>query len=333
MIKDRRVGVLMGGLSAEREISLESGRAVLEALQRLGYRAAGIVVEHDVTDALRRAAPDVVFNALHGRYGEDGCIQGMLELLGIPYTGSGVLASALAMDKVKAKEIFRLHNLPSPPHYLLHGWQRPTISDAHGSFGYPVVVKPAGEGSSIGVSLVSDERALVRACDRAFELDDTVVVERYISGSEISVGVLDGRALGALSIVSHNEIFDYDAKYTAGHAHYHVPARLSPEQHSVVNAQALRAHHALGCTGATRVDMIVSDLGNEYILEVNTSPGLTRRSLLPRLAEHAGLSYDQLVERVLLGAKLHIGTHTEAGAEAPRTGESQGRGRHRRALG
>jgi D-alanine-D-alanine ligase len=164
-------------------------------------------------------------------------------------------------------------------------------------------VKPAGEGSSIGVSLATDLETLTAACDAAFQLDDSVLVERFISGHEVSVGILNGRALGALSVISHNEIFDYQAKYSAGHAHYHVPAKLSAERYRGVLTQALRAHQALGCSGATRVDMIVSDLGNEYILEVNTLPGLTPRSLLPRVAQHAGIDYLDLIEQILASAQ------------------------------
>ncbi|MCA9673070.1 MAG: D-alanine--D-alanine ligase [Myxococcales bacterium] len=301
----QRVGVLMGGLSTEREVSLKSGAAALEALAQRGYDAVELRVDSQVDLLLREADVDVVFNALHGRYGEDGCVQGLLELMRIPYTGSGVLASALSMNKVKAKELFRLHNLPTPPYYILDRGHRDRIADVHGAFGFPVVVKPSGEGSSIGVSLVHDLEELEAACERAFELDDWLLVERYIVGKEVHVGIVGGRALGAIGITPAGDIFDYTAKYTPGHAHYHVPAKLSPERYRGVLTQALRAHQALGCSGATRVDMIVSDLGNEYILEVNTNPGLTKLSLLPRIAEHAGLSYADLIERILDGARLH----------------------------
>ena len=192
----------------------------------------------------------------------------------------------------------------------------PTLEELHGSFGFPAVVKPVSEGSSLGVSVADDLEQLAFACEAAFELDDTALVERHIEGREICIGIVNGRALGALEIISHNEIFDYEAKYTAGHAHYHLPARLSPERYQGVLTQALRAHQALGCVGATRVDMIVSDLGNEYILEINTLPGLTPLSLLPRLGEHAGLSYADLIEEILADARVR-GAGADGRAKAP----------------
>jgi D-alanine-D-alanine ligase len=313
-----KIGVLMGGPSAERDISLVSGRAVIEALEARGYATQPIEVERDMAQALAEANVDLVFNALHGRYGEDGCVQGLLEIMGLPYTGSGVLASALAMNKLKAKEVFRLHNLPTPPYYSISGAQLQKLEEIHGSFGYPVVVKPASEGSSLGVSVAEDIEQLKAACEHALQLDETVLVERYIEGKEVCVGIVNGRALGALGIVSHNQIFDYEAKYTVGHAHYHLPAKLSKERYRGVLTQALRAHQALGCVGATRVDMIVSDLGNEYILEVNTLPGLTPRSLLPRLAQHAGLSYEELIEEILVDAKLQTTSTGDDGVDARR---------------
>ncbi|MFH1131739.1 MAG: D-alanine--D-alanine ligase [Pseudomonadota bacterium] len=308
------MGVLMGGLSAERDISLESGQAVYDALRKRDYNVVRLYADENLDQTLRQEPVDVVFNALHGRYGEDGCVQGLLEIRGIPYTGSGVMSSALAMNKIKAKELFRLHNLPTPSYYTITSSEFHKLEEKHDSFGFPVVVKPAGEGSSIGVSLASDFEQLHKACGVAFRLDEVVLVERHIRGEEVHVGILNGRALGAIGIIPHNDFFDYEAKYTAGHAHYHLPARLSPERYRGVLTQAVRAHQALGCVGATRVDMIVSDLGNEYILEVNTLPGLTSRSLLPRLAKHAGISFEDLVEEILAGAQLRARNTSE---EAP----------------
>jgi D-alanine-D-alanine ligase len=310
MLRDKMIGILMGGVSAEREISLASGEAVYKALCKRGYNVQRLLVDNDVDEVLRQAEVGVVFNALHGRYGEDGCVQGLLELRGIPYTGSGVLASALAMNKFKAKDLFRLYNLPTPPYYVLRREQMLDLGEIHDAFGFPVVVKPAGEGSSVGVSIARDMRELRRACGKAFSLDQTILVERYIPGQEVHVGILNGRALGAIGIIPHNDFFDYESKYTAGHAHFQMPARLSPQRYRGVLNQALRAHEALGCTGATRVDMIVSDLGNEYILEINTLPGLTAQSVLPRIASHAGVGYEDLVVEVLENAKLHTAVRT-----------------------
>lgn len=305
MLRDKTIGILMGGVSAEREISLASGEAAYIALCKRGYDAQRLVVDNDVDKTLRQTKVDAVFNALHGRFGEDGCVQGLLELRGIPYTGSGVLASALAMNKFKAKDLFRLYNLPTPPYYVLRSEQMLDLGEIHDAFGFPVVVKPAGEGSSVGVSIARDMRELRRACGKAFALDQTILVERYIPGQEVHVGILNGRALGAIGIIPHGDFFDYESKYTAGHAHFQMPARLSPQRYRGVLNQALRAHEALGCTGATRVDMIVSDLGNEYVLEINALPGLTAHSVLPRIASHAGLSYEDLVVEILEGATVH----------------------------
>jgi D-alanine-D-alanine ligase len=305
MLNLKKIGVMMGGLSAEREISLQSGEAVYGALKERGYNALRIFVDRDIDLLLRQMKVDVVFNALHGRYGEDGCIQGLLEMLGIPYTGSGVLASSLAMHKVKAKEIFRLHNLPTPPYYVLARERFVNLEEVHGAFGFPVVVKPAGEGSSVGVGLANDVEELEEACEDALRFDDAVLVERYIPGKEVHVGVLGGQALGAIEVCPRRrQIFDYQAKYTPGHADFFLPARLSPERYRGILTQAQRAHQALGCDGATRVNMIVSELGNEYILEVNTLPGLTPNSLLPRIAAHAGLGFGDLVVSLLEDATL-----------------------------
>jgi D-alanine-D-alanine ligase len=309
----KKIGVLMGGLSAERDVSLQSGEAVYEALKSRGYDVLRIYVDRDIDMLLRQINVDLVFNALHGRYGEDGCIQGLLEMLGIPYTGSGVLASSLAMHKVKAKELFRLHNLPTPPYYVMDRDAFISLDEVHSAFGFPVVVKPAGEGSSVGVSLASNIDELEEACEEAFHFDNAILVERYIPGCEVHVGILNGKALGAIEVVPHRPIFDYQAKYTPGHAEYHLPPRLSPERLRGILTQALRAHQALGCSGASRVNMIVSDLGNEYVLEVNTVPGLTETSLLPKIARAAGLSFEDLVEAILADARLRAAHTDESG--------------------
>lgn len=303
-MRDKKIGVLMGGLSAERSVSMQTGEAVLAALDGRGYHVVPIFVDRDVDLVLRQSAIDVAFIALHGRYGEDGCIQGLLELLGIPYTGSDVLASALAMHKVKAKEIFRLRNLPTPPYYVLTRAHEADIPARHGDFGFPAVVKPVGEGSSVGVELVGDMDELVAACERAFCFDSELLVERYIRGQEISVAVLGDRPLGAVEVVPREPFYDFSAKYSRGATEYYIPPRVSPQRYRGCLAQAARAHQALGCSGATRVDMILSDTGNEYILEVNTLPGLTPTSLLPKIAAAAGIAFDELCEAILLGARL-----------------------------
>jgi D-alanine-D-alanine ligase len=299
-----KIGVLLGGMSSERDVSLRTGQAVLAALRERGHDVVPIYVDRDVDVALRQEQIEIAFVALHGRWGEDGCIQGLLESMGIPYTGSDVLASALAMNKVKAKELFRLHNLPTPAYYALRGDDVADLDALHGDFGYPCVVKPACEGSSVGVSICRDLGELARAIDGALRFDDEILVERFVAGKEVSVAILDDRALGAVEIAPHDGFYDYANKYTRGATDYFVPPRLSPERYRGVLVQALRAHVALGCRGATRVDMMVSDSGNEFVLEVNTVPGLTPTSLLPKIADAAGISFGELCERMLAGATL-----------------------------
>jgi D-alanine-D-alanine ligase len=323
MTGHRKIGVLLGGLSAERDVSIRSGEAILAALADRGYDAVPIFVDRDIDLVLRQTRIDVAFLALHGRYGEDGCVQGLLEVLGIPYTGSGVLASGLAMNKGKAKEVFRLHNLPTAPGYVIQADSGEDVIENHGSFGFPVVVKPAGEGSSLGIRIAHDELELEAAVEEALRFDDDVLVERFIEGKEISVGVLDGKALGAVEVAPKRGFYDFQSKYTAGRADYHLPARLSPERYRSALRLATLAHDALGCEGATRVDLIVSERGNEVVLEVNTLPGMTPSSLLPKIARGAGLSFEDLVEEVLHGARLRAHGHrrdrraVQAGHQGP----------------
>jgi D-alanine-D-alanine ligase len=297
----------MGGLSSERDVSLRTGEAILAALVDRGHDAVPIYVDRDVDVALRQERIDVAFIALHGRWGEDGCIQGLLETLGIPYTGSDVLASALAMHKGKAKELFRLHNLPTPAYYTMCADDAADLTAMHGDFGFPCVVKPIREGSSVGIGICKSMDELAAAVERALCFDDELLVERFIAGREVSVAILGDRAIGAVEIAPRSGFYDYGNKYTKGATDYFVPPRLSPERYRGVLAQALRAHMALACRGVTRVDMIVSDSGNEFILEVNTVPGLTPTSLLPKIADTAGISFGELCEMMLAGASLSTG--------------------------
>jgi D-alanine-D-alanine ligase len=306
----KRVGVIMGGSSSERDISLRSGAAVAQALEAHGHDVVRIALGEtfgpELAQTLKRARIDVAFLALHGRRGEDGCVQGLLELAQIPYTGSSVLASALAMDKLKAKELFRLHNVPTPPYYAVEeSYAQADLEAIHGSFGFPVIVKPKGEGSSLGVSKVSSIVELCRALDLAFSYDDTAIVERFVVGTEINVGILDGRVLGAIEVVPKSGIYDYEAKYTPGMTEYFMPARLPKARYRGVLNLAERASKALGCTGAVRVDLLVTSGENEYVLEVNTLPGMTETSLLPKIAADAGYDFSRLCEVILEGARLH----------------------------
>ncbi|MCB9667304.1 MAG: D-alanine--D-alanine ligase [Myxococcales bacterium] len=303
--REKRVGVLMGGLSAEREISLKTGECVHRALVSRGYDAVTVFVDRDIDKVLRQDPIDVAFIALHGTYGEDGCIQGLLELLGIPYTGSGVLASALAMDKVKAKELFRLYNVPTPPYYVLEPDTLEEAEQAHGSFGFPVFIKPRSQGSSVGSSKAASLTELHAGVKLASQFPGDVLVERYIQGQEIQVGLLHGKPLGAIEIEPLGEFYDYQAKYQAGQSTYHFPARVSPSRYQTLLDVAEKANRSVGAIGATRVDMMVTEGGNDYVLEVNTLPGLTSSaSLLPKIVRGLGYTFEDLCVAILEGIPL-----------------------------
>jgi D-alanine-D-alanine ligase len=309
MMKPKRIGVVMGGTSAEREVSLRSGRAVAHALERAGHDVVRLELggARHTLRALGEARLDVAFLALHGRLGEDGCIQGMLELLGVPYTGSSVLGSALAMDKAKAKELFRLHNVPTPAYYVFEGeGTREAIIESHSDFGYPAMVKPSHEGSSVGLQKVHNLDELVGAVLQAQAFDPRVLVERFVNGREITVGILNGQVLGCLEVAPAQGVYDYQAKYRSSETQYFTPPRMTDTQCRGAEQLALRAAKSLGVTGAARVDLIVSEQLNDYVLEVNTQPGMTQTSLLPKIAEAAGLSFTQLCEQIVQGARLHV---------------------------
>lgn len=298
--RDRRIGVIGGGLSLEREVSLVTGREVVKALRRRGYKVISIDVRRDLPQRLRRHSVEVVFNALHGKIGEDGCVQGLLEVMGIPYTGSGVTASALSMDKVIAKELFMRVGIPTPPYQVLqrgHGHSEVRLS-------LPLVVKPRAEGSTLGVTIVRRKKDLPTALARAFRFDPTCLVERYIGGKEIAVGLLDGRALGAIEIQPLKGFYDFKTKYTSGMARHLYPAPLKRQVYRRVLKVAQEASAALGCEGTPRVDMRVTPQGRVYVLEVNTLPGLTPLSLLPEIAQGRGIPFPDLVEKILDGARL-----------------------------
>lgn len=310
----QRVGVLMGGVSAEREISLKTGRGVAEALRSAGHEVVEIAFGEDtlgVDQLVRSAKIDVAFLALHGRGGEDGCIQGLLELLGVPYTGSNVLASALAMDKVKAKEMFRLHNIATPPYYAVGAGDLDRLNEMHGSFGYPAIVKPRSEGSSVGLTLAQNEAELREGILNALAHDSEALVERFVKAREVHVGILNGRVLGAIEVAPKSGLYDYASKYTVGATDYIMPPRIDSTRLRGVLNLAERATQALGCTGACRVDLLVTEGENEYVLEVNTLPGMTPTSLLPKIALAAGYSYAELCSAILSTAKLHAGMVSE----------------------
>ena len=306
-MKDKEIGILLGGVSAERDISLKTGEAMFEALKARGYRVQKVFVDADIDRVLRQTTIDVAVIALHGTYGEDGCIQGMLETMGIPYTGSGVLPSALAMDKLKSKELFRLYNVPTPPYYVVRRGDLDRLEQIHGSFGFPSFVKPRSGGSSVGAGAARSLGELKERCEDAARFDEWILVERFIRGREVAVGLLDGNALGAIEIEPKGGFYDYKSKYQQGQSEYHFPARLSPTRYQGVLNLAERAVHAVGATGATRVDLLVTSDENEYVLEVNTLPGMTPTSLLPKIAAGAGYDFGDLCEAILERAVLHVG--------------------------
>lgn len=297
MLKDKRIGVLMGGTSAEREVSLRSGNAVYNALKRLNYDVISIDVGKDICAVLKKERVEIVFLVLHGGFGENGSIQGLLEVLGIPYTGSGVLASALAMDKEASKKIFLYHNIPVPDFIVIdkmRGFQKI-------NFSLPWVVKPATEGSSIGVSIVKDDMNLKDALKKAFQHSSRVIVEKFVEGKEVHIGILNNEVLGGVEVRPSLEFYNYEAKYTAGLTEYILPPEINNITYQKAGEIALNAHRAIGCKGATRVDLRIDTEGNPYVLEVNTIPGMTETSLLPKIAKLAGYDFSGLIEEILKG--------------------------------
>ncbi len=299
----KHVALLKGGWSAEREVSLSSGAGVEKALLQLGYKVTVIDVQPDIAQRLNEVRPDVVFNALHGQWGEDGCIQGLLELLKIPYTHSGVLASALAMDKPAAKRIFAAAGLRCPEGAVMTFEALCTACP----FELPVVAKLPNNGSSVGVYIIHAPEELEPLKAKILP-DQELLVERYIPGREIQVAVLEDEALGAIEIRPLGEFYDYEAKYTAGKAEHVMPAPLSEVDYAQVCELAVRAHKALGCRGVTRSDFRFDDtkLGESlfYLLETNTQPGMTPLSLVPEIAAHKGIAYNDIVRRLVESARL-----------------------------
>jgi len=297
-IEGRKVAVLLGGTSAEREVSLHTGEQVIGAL-----RAGGAIAEPIDTadlaflDTLRDGGFDVAFICLHGRFGEDGTMQGLLEILGIPYIGSGVLASALAIDKVMSKHLFAASGLRSPEYVSLTAGETVDYDGIVVALGEKTVVKPANEGSSVGMTIVHTAEELPAAIEKAFGHDTSVLVERFVSGVEVTVGVLgvdEPFALPTLEIVPENEFYDYDSKYVPGMCRHIIPARVSAQAAEECQRLSVAAHKTLGCRGLSRADTIVAEDGTVWLLEVNTIPGMTSTSLVPDAARAAGIEFPEL---------------------------------------
>ncbi len=286
------ITILMGGNSSEREISLISGQTVKDALERKGYRVSCIDPARDNLMDIKNLSPDLVFIALHGRFGEDGTIQGFLQSIGIPYTGSGVLASALAMDKYRAKNLFVQEGIPTPKFEI--------VRDKNIGISFPVVVKPNCEGSSMGVSKVFKKDGLPLAINNAKKFRCDVLVEELIEGTEVTQAIIDGEIFPTIEIYTNDNLYDYDAKYTKGGSTHIIPPRLPDIWIKRSQDIALKAYDALGCEGVSRVDIMIDKQGIPFVLEVNTIPGMTPLSLVPDAAKAAGIDFETLCEKIVL---------------------------------
>lgn len=304
-----RIGVLMGGRSAERAVSLRTGQAVHAALLRRGYQAVAIDADASVVQQLQAQEVRIAFLALHGPGGEDGTIQGLLETIGVPYTGSGVRASAIAMHKATAKALLRFHGIPVPPGEVVRAvhQNKGRLSRLPRGLNWPVIVKPAAQGSTVGVTIVRGPSGWRGALRLAHEFEPEALVESYIPGREVTVSVLDGTPLPAIEIVAPAGFYDYAAKYEKGLSRYLCPAPLTRRLDERIRDLAVRAYEVIGCEGAARVDFRVTRRGRPYVLEVNTIPGMTETSLLPMAAAQAGIDYDSLSERILASALRRAG--------------------------
>ena len=298
-----KVAVLLGGRSAERAISLKSGKAVLDGLRRRGVNAHPFDPAEQPMEALRQQEFNRVHIALHGRYGEDGTVQGALELMGLPYTGSGVMASALAMDKWRTKLLWQAAGINTPRHLLLN--PQSDFDAVVKELGLPLIVKPSREGSTIGLTKVTTATDMLTAYESAAKHDMMVLAEQFIDGSELTVAILGETALPLVRIQTASGLYDYQAKYISEDTRYFCPSGLSAAEEDAIQMQALQAHKVLGCEGWGRVDVMLDKSGKPYFLETNTSPGMTDHSLVPMAAKAAGISFEDLVLRILELA--HVG--------------------------
>lgn len=292
-----KVAVMMGGTAAEREISLNSGNAVYQALKSNGIDAVAIDVTGSPIEALAGVKVDRVFNIMHGRGGEDGVLQAVLQVLGLPFTGSGVMASALSMDKLRTKLCWQGMGLSTPKWFVMNSQQ--DIDDCINALGFPVIVKPAQEGSSIGMSKAKTREELVAALDTALQYNCAVYAEQWVQGQEYTVGILNGEALPAIRLQTPNEFYDFEAKYRANTTQYHCPCGLPPEREQALQDLAVKACAGLDVTGWARVDVFIDQHDCSQLIEVNTVPGMTDHSLVPMAAKAAGVDFKELVWRIL----------------------------------
>ncbi len=308
--KSLKIGVIAGGISSEREISLLTGKNIYDSLLKSGYNTVFIDPGNDFYDKLKEI--NLAFLALHGRYGEDGTIQGLLEFMKIPYTGSGVLGSAIAINKILSKEIMSCEKIPTPDYVAIDFNDKPNLSKlkklVNKKLSYPVIVKPNREGSTIGISIASDDTRLEYAIANAVEYDNKILIEKYISGRELTVSII-GRepvALPVIEIKPKSGFYDYDAKYIENTTEYIVPARLDKDIYRYVSETAVKCHKVLECSSISRVDFILDDYNNAYVFELNTMPGMTATSLVPKAARAAGIDFDLLIEIILDLADLKV---------------------------
>lgn len=294
-----KVGVIYGGISREREISIKTGEAVIKALVELGYDVLPLLVDSDLVERVMRSHIDIAFIALHGKYGEDGTVQGLLELLKIPYTGSSCLASSVAIDKIMTKKIWCYEGIKTPDFQTLKSKSSRRVID------FPLVVKPPKEGSTIGISIVKNEDEYKKAIEEAFLLDNEVLVEKYIQGKELTVAVFNDEVFTPIEIRPKKGFYDFFSKYNKGETDYIIPPQIEDDVRQIIMDMAKKAYDALNCSGAARIDFILSEVNVPYALEINTIPGMTETSLLPKACAYHGISFGQLVEKILKSARLY----------------------------
>lgn len=309
MTKNLHVAVLMGGWNSEREVSLRSGEASYEALLKLGYQASKIDFSRDIYNQIQQIKPDVIFNALHGQYGEDGRVQGFLDILNIPYTHSGITASALCMDKILTRKVCDSVGVNSPRYEILKKGDDVQNQQKLAAIGKPFVIKPISEGSSVGVEVILSDMPFDFA-KYEWKYGDEIILEKYLAGQEIQVAVMDNKALGAIEVRPKGLFYDYKCKYTAGMTDYVMPAEVSAEKYDEVLDLAQRCHRVVGCSGVSRIDFILNNKNGGdnkfYLLEVNTHPGFTPTSLVPKIAKHVGISFEEIVEYLVKSASCGI---------------------------
>jgi D-alanine-D-alanine ligase len=298
-MQNKKIAVLMGGKSSEREISLKSGAAILQSLARRGHAAVAIDAANGLAEALKREKIQVAFIALHGRWGEDGTVQGLLEMMGIPYTGSGVLGSAVSMDKAIMKQLLDCIDLPTPAYAVCR-------AGTDVKFPIPFVVKPANEGSTIGISIVRKKEDKAGAVERAMKYDRKVLLEKYVEGDEITVGVVNDQVLPVIQVKPKKGFYDFEAKYTKGMTEYIIPAKIAKKAEKRAQNLALTVYKAFELSGCARIDMMVDEGDVPLVIDINTSPGMTETSLVPKAWGYLGRSFDDLVEEILKGASLKI---------------------------